>query len=95
MLVHLNDLLSLRNEFGIESLKKRNDYRVNTYFVSKDSGKSKVTLKNRLMLISADCIDIIAGLKASGQDNRIKTVLNLLDKVTNALAELHTYSDMD
>lgn len=95
LLVNLSGLLSLRTEFGIESLKKRNDYRVDTYFVSKDSGKSKATLKNRLMLISADCIDIIAGLKASGQDNRIKTVLNLLDKVTSALAELRTYSDMD
>lgn len=95
LLVNLSGLLSLRNEFGIETLKKRNDYDADTYFVSTPSGKSKAVFRNRLITISTDCMDIIVYLKATGQNSRVKSVLKFLDKLTDALVELYAYSDTD
>lgn len=95
LLINLNGLLNLRKEFGIETFKKRNDYNVDTYFVNKSSGSPKTVFVNKLIAYSVDCMNMTAYLKVTGQDDRVKSALNFFDRLTDALAELRTYSDMD
>lgn len=95
LLVNLNGLLKLRKEFGIETLKKRADYNVDTYFVNKSSGSPKTVFVNKLIALSADCMNMTAYLKVTEQNDRVKSALNFFDRLTDALAELRTYSDTD